>query len=193
MCEQKISGSNQQYQIRIILLLIRSTWKLPHNQVHGSVNVTENYRHKKAIEFSSLNVLLLYNRVHVESAGRPRWADVLYIITLIYFQVRLEYASCLGHSGLRCGSWGGVDILRGYLRCDFDDAGFVDDACRAVAFLYDADDPRLVTLAVLGRFDLGTKTGCLLTWKTDQQTSYRKIKKEKKARFRLLLFARLKK
>lgn len=32
------------------------------------VNVTENYRHKKAIEFSSLNVLLLYNRVHVESA-----------------------------------------------------------------------------------------------------------------------------
>lgn len=159
-----------------------------------SVNVTENYRHKKAIEFSSLNVLLLYNRVHVESARRPRWADVLYIITLIYFQVRLEYASCYGRSGLRCGSWGGVDILRGYLRCDFDDAGFVDDACRAVAFLYDADDPCLVTLAVLGRFDLGTKTGCLLTWKTDQQTSYRGKKKNrgKKSKIQIAAFCKVK-
>lgn len=106
--------------------------------------------------------------------------------------MRPEYASCLGRSDLRCGSWGGVDILCGHLRCDFDDAGFVDDARRAVAFLYNADDPRLVTFAVLRRFDLGTKTGSLLAWKTDQQTSYRKIR-EINARFRLLLFARLNK
>lgn len=113
------------------------------------------------------------------------------------FQVRLDYASRSGRSGvtgsgLRRGSWGGVDILCGHLRCDFDDAGFVDDACRTVAFLYDADDPRLVTLAVFGRFDLGAKTGRLLTWKTDQQTSYRKIQ-EKRAcvRFRLLFSAKI--
>lgn len=100
------------------------------------------------------------------------------------FQVRLECASHSGRSGvtgsgLRRGSWGGVDILCGHLRCDFDDAGFVNDSCRAVAFLYDADDPRLVTLAVLGGFDLGTKTGCLLTGKTDQQTSYRKVEEKR--------------
>lgn len=105
---------------------------------------------------------------------------------MIYFQLRLEYTSHSGHagvtgSGLRRGSRGGVDILCGHLRCDFDDAGFVDDPCRAVAFLYDADDPRLVTLAVLGRFDLGTKTGRLLTWKTDQQTPYRRLQ-EKRAK-----------
>lgn len=78
----------------------------------------------------------------------------------------------LTDSELRRGSWGGVDVLRGHLGCDFDDAGFVDDPCRAVAFLHDAYDPRLMTLAVFGRFDLGAKTGGLLTRKTDQQTSY---------------------
>lgn len=74
-------------------------------------------------------------------------------------------------SALGCSSWGGVDVLRGHLGCDLDDARLVDNAGCAVAFLYDADDPGLVALAVFWRFDLGAEASGLLTWKTDQQTS----------------------
>lgn len=74
-------------------------------------------------------------------------------------------------SALGCSSWGGVDVLRGHLGRDLDDAGFVDDPSCAVAFLYDADDPGLVALAVFRRFDLGAEASSLFTWKTDQQAS----------------------
>lgn len=78
--------------------------------------------------------------------------------------------SGVGGSALGCSSWGGADVLRGHLRCNLDDAGFVDDASRAVAFLYDADDPGLVALAVFRGFDLGAEASRLLAWKTDQKT-----------------------
>lgn len=90
-----------------------------------------------------------------------------------YAVVVLERDKCSWAQLLGCGSWGGVDVLRGHLGCDLDDAGFVDDAGCAVAFLYDADDPGLVALAIFRRFDLGAEAGSLLTWKTDQQASCR--------------------
>lgn len=91
---------------------------------------------------------------------------------------RVKCSGVVG-SALGCSSWGGVDVLRGHLGCNLDDAGFVDDASCAVAFLYDADDPGLVALAVFGRFDLGAETGSLLTWKTDQQATCRKKQQKK--------------
>lgn len=81
---------------------------------------------------------------------------------------------------LGCSSWGGVDVLRGHLGCNFNDAGFIDDASCAVAFLYNADDPGLVAFTIFWRFDLGAETSSLLTWKADQQASCRGQKKKKK-------------
>lgn len=52
----------------------------------------------------------------------------------------------------------------------FDDTRLVDDAGRLVAFLHDADDPRLVPLSVFGGFDLCAEAGSLLPGQTDQQS-----------------------
>ena len=54
------------------------------------------------------------------------------------------------------------------LRRNFDDPRFVDDACRAVALLHDADDPRLVTLLF---FDVLAEGSGLLSRKGNQQSS----------------------
>ena len=73
--------------------------------------------------------------------------------------------------GLRSCTRGRVDILRGRLWCHLYDPRFVDDASRAVSFLYNPDDPRLVALAVFRGLDLGTEAGCLLPRQTDEQAS----------------------
>lgn len=51
------------------------------------------------------------------------------------------------------------------------DPWFVNDASSAVSFLYNPNDPRLVTLAVFWGFDFGTEAGSLLSRKTDKQAS----------------------
>lgn len=73
--------------------------------------------------------------------------------------------------GLRSCTRGRVDILRGRLWCHLYDPRFVDDASRAVSFLYDPDDPRLMALAVFRGLDLGTESGRLLPGQTDEQAS----------------------
>lgn len=73
--------------------------------------------------------------------------------------------------GLRSCTRGRVDILRGRLWCHLYDPRFVDDASRAVSFLYDPDDPGLVALAVFRGLDLCTESGCLLPGQTDEQAS----------------------
>ncbi len=50
----------------------------------------------------------------------------------------------------------------------FDYAGLVDDPRRPVAFLHDANDPRLVALLLL---DVLAVRGGLLTRKTDEQST----------------------
>lgn len=78
---------------------------------------------------------------------------------------------CGRGEGLGGGTGGWVDVLGGGLRRHLDDPGLVDDAGAAVALLHDADDPRLVTLAVLRGLDLCTEPSGLLPGETDQQTS----------------------
>lgn len=73
--------------------------------------------------------------------------------------------------GLRSCTRSWVDILRGRLWRHLYDPRFVNDASRAVSFLYNPDDPRLVALAVFWGFDLGTEAGGLLPGQTDKQAS----------------------
>ena len=79
--------------------------------------------------------------------------------------------------GLRGGTRSWVDILGWWLMGHLYDSWFVNDASSAVSFLHNANNPCLVALAVFRWLDLGTETGCLLPWQTDQQTPFRQTDK----------------
>lgn len=64
---------------------------------------------------------------------------------------------------LRGGPRGGVHVLSGHLRCDFNDPGLVYDSGRAVALFHDPNNPCLVAFPVLGRLDLCAEPGSLLS------------------------------
>ena len=55
-----------------------------------------------------------------------------------------------------------------FLGRNFNDAWLVDDACGAVSFLNDSDDPRLVTFLL---FDVLAVSGCLFARQADQKST----------------------
>lgn len=61
-----------------------------------------------------------------------------------------------------------MDVASLFLGGDFDDARFVDDASRAVSFLDNSDDPRLVALLLLDVFAVGRG---LFAWQADQEST----------------------
>lgn len=120
---------------------------------------------------SSVHTILLC--IHVNTLG---WFCSLCLKSLVggggfSFSRSLPWPSGRGALGGHAG--GRVDILRRCLRRHLDDPRLVDDAGRAVAFLHDADDPRLVAFAIFWGLDLSAEAGGLLPRETDEQASCR--------------------
>lgn len=62
------------------------------------------------------------------------------------------------------------NYLRLLLGGNFDDSWFVDDACRTISFLNDADDPCLISFLLFDVFAVGSS---LFTRQADEQSSRR--------------------
>lgn len=90
-------------------------------------------------------------------------------IDLFKNKIKQLFLSGLG-GGTRCG----VHVLRGYLRCDFNNPRFVDDPGCAVALLHNPNNPCLVAFTIFGGLYLCTEASCLLPWQTDQQASWQR-------------------